>query len=103
MNRVRIDHERQLGRRLAPPISAAEAKPAPAAVEDLAALGAARELSARVEQKALCDELKITANLPIRLAHRPLYAGMRRALKLLPGCGVAVPKITDVLPPAVTP
>ena len=79
------------------------ASPAPAAAKDLAALGAARELSARVEQKALCDELKITADLPRRLAHRPLYAGMRRALKLLPGCGVAVPKITDVLPPAVTP
>ena len=60
-------------------------------------------MSARVEQKALCDELSITEELPRRLAHRPLYPGQTRALKLLPRCGVAVPKIADVLPPPVTP
>ena len=100
---VRIDHERQLGRRLAKPISAAEAKPPPAAAEDAPALQRARDMSARVEQKALCDELSITEELPRRLAHRPLYPGQTRALKLLPRCGVAVPKIADVLPPPVTP
>ena len=49
------------------------------------------------------DELSSTEELPRRLAHRPLYPGQTRALKLLPRCGVAVPKIADVLPPPVTP